>query len=118
MSNAMERTMSNTNISNGRQKTVSAKGNFTDEVKRGAQTMEHEASEMADSVMRNASEMAETVSTKLKTVGVDTDVMAHAAKDQASELQRMIGQELQTHPMRALGIAAAVGVFVGLMTAR
>lgn len=44
--------------------------------------------------------------------------MATAARDQASELQRMLGDELKAHPMRALGIAAAVGVFVGLMTAR
>ncbi len=90
----------------------------TEKARKGAETIEQEATEMADSVKRNASELAETVSTKLKTVGVDTDVMATAAKDQASELQRMLAQELQAHPMRALGIAAAVGVFVGLMTAR
>jgi ElaB/YqjD/DUF883 family membrane-anchored ribosome-binding protein len=68
--------------------------------------------------MHGAGELADTVSTKLRTVGVDTDVMATAARDQASELQRMLGDELKAHPMRALGIAAAVGVFVGLMTAR
>ena len=110
--------MSSTNTRYGRPKTETASENFADDVKRGAQNMEHEASEMVDTVKRNASDLADTVSTKLKTVGVDTDVMATAAKDQASELQRMIGQELQNHPMRALGIAAAVGVFVGLMTAR
>lgn len=60
----------------------------------------------------------ETVTNRLKSVGVDTDQMVTAAKDQASELQRMLGEELRTHPMRTLGIAAAVGVFVGLLTAR
>lgn len=60
----------------------------------------------------------ETVTTRLKSVGVDTDQMVTAAKDQATELQRMLGEELRTHPMRTLGIAAAVGVFVGLLTAR
>lgn len=61
---------------------------------------------------------AETVARKLKSVGVDTDQMASAAKDQASELQRMLTAEIQAHPMRTLGIAAAIGVFVGLLTAR
>ncbi len=110
--------MSATNTRYGRSTAETAAENVVDGVKRTAQTVEHEASELADTVKRNASDLAETVSTKLKTVGVDTDVMANAAKDQASEFQRMIGQELQAHPMRALGIAAAVGVFVGLMTAR
>lgn len=62
--------------------------------------------------------MTDTVTTRLKSVGVDTDQMVTAAKDQATELQRMLGEELRTHPMRTLGIAAAVGVFVGLLTAR
>lgn len=102
----------------GRSKNATSTDTLADRAKTGAEDMEHEAMEMADSVKRGASELADTVSTKLKTVGVDTDVMASAAKDQASELQRMLGDELQRHPMRALGIAAAVGVFVGLMTAR
>ncbi len=110
--------MSATGTRYGRPKSETSTDNYSDDVKQGAQNMERDASEMADTVKRNASDLAETVSTKLKTVGVDTDVMATAAKDQASELQRMLAQELQAHPMRALGIAAAVGVFVGLMTAR
>ena len=91
---------------------------MTARARKGAETMERDAAEMADTVKRNASDLADTVSTKLKTVGVDTDVMATAAKDQATELQRMIAEELQAHPLRALGLAAAVGVFVGLMTSR
>jgi ElaB/YqjD/DUF883 family membrane-anchored ribosome-binding protein len=114
----MEKTMPATSTRFDRSKLEASAANVTDRVKKGAETIEQDASEMADSVKRNASDLAETVATKLKTVGVDTDVMASAAKDQASELQRMIGNELQAHPMRALGIAAAVGVFVGLLTAR
>lgn len=59
-----------------------------------------------------------SVQEKLKSVGVDTDVMASAAKDQASELQRLLTDELRIHPMRTLGVAAAVGLFVGLMSGR
>jgi ElaB/YqjD/DUF883 family membrane-anchored ribosome-binding protein len=92
--------------------------NIEDRVRKGAEAIEDNATEMTNTVMRSAGELAETVSSKLMTVGVDTDKMATLAKDQASELQRMIGDELRTHPMRALGIAAAVGVVVGLMTSR
>ncbi len=89
---------------------------------RAASDMAHDvrrsASDMAHDAGRAASDMAETVSTRLKTVGVDTDVMVNVAKDQASELQRILGDELKNHPFRALGVAAAVGIFVGLMTSR
>lgn len=71
-----------------------------------------------DDMARSASEMAQNVSQKLKSVGVDTDVMVGAAKEHVSDLQRLIGQELQHRPYRALGIAAAFGAFVGLMMSR
>lgn len=67
---------------------------------------------------RSTSSSEDSVTQKLKSVGVDTDVMTSAAKDQASELQRLLSEELRAHPMRTLGIAAAVGLFVGLLTAR
>lgn len=89
-----------------------------DHARKGADSIEDNATEMASAAKRGADDLAETVTTKLKTVGVDTDVMATAAKEHASELQRMIGDEMQRHPVRALGIAAAIGVFVGLMTAK
>lgn len=87
-------------------------------VKNGADTASREASELATTMARSAGELAETVNTKLKTVGVDTDMMVTAAKDQASELQRLISDEISNRPVRALGIAAAVGLVVGLMTSR
>ncbi len=62
--------------------------------------------------------MRDEVSDKLKSVGVDTDQMVDAAKEQVSELQRILMDEMRARPMRALGVAAAVGMFVGLMTAR
>jgi ElaB/YqjD/DUF883 family membrane-anchored ribosome-binding protein len=80
--------------------------------------MKTTASQTADNVARSASDMADNVSTKLKSVGVDTDVMANAAKNQATELQRLIGDELQARPMRSLAIAAAFGVIVGWMSVR
>ena len=80
----------------------------------GVESVQRDATKLHDAV----TDMAGTVSSKLKTVGVDTDVMVTAAKDQASELQRLISDELRARPLRALGIAAAVGLIVGLLTSR
>ncbi len=71
-----------------------------------------------EDIATNGESTVEAVTTKLKSVGVDTDQMAAAARGQASELQRMLANEVQANPLRTLGIAAAVGVFVGLLTAR
>ncbi len=83
-----------------------------------AETIQRDAAKMAESLGQNASDIAETVSGKLKAVGVDTERMVAAAKGEASELQRMIGDELRANPMRALGIAAVVGLAVGLLSTR
>lgn len=52
--------------------------------------------------------------TAMKSVGIDTEVMADAAKEKASELQQMIAAEVRRHPYRALAIAAAVGFVFGV----
>lgn len=79
---------------------------------------EREARSRGDDLHRSASDMAENVSAKLKNVGVDTDVMAQAAHDQMTELQRLLADELRARPFRALGVAAAVGFVFALMTTR
>ncbi len=81
-------------------------------------TVKHDMNAMGDALSDGAGEAVATVTDKLKSVGVDTDAMTSAAKEQASELQKMLAEELRTRPLRALGVAAAIGVFVGLMTAR
>ncbi len=77
-----------------------------------------EASEIEDSLARGAEDLAATVSSKLKSVGVDTDKMTEVAREQASDLQELIIREIQERPLRALGLAAAVGLFVGFLSAR
>jgi ElaB/YqjD/DUF883 family membrane-anchored ribosome-binding protein len=44
--------------------------------------------------------------------------MVDVAKEQATDLQRLIEQEIRERPLRALGLAAAVGLFVGFLSAR
>jgi ElaB/YqjD/DUF883 family membrane-anchored ribosome-binding protein len=80
--------------------------------------MKHDLSDMGQSLSNGAVEAVASVTEKLKSVGVDTDAMTSAAKEHATELQKMVAEELRNRPMRALGVAAAIGVVVGLMTAR
>lgn len=80
--------------------------------------LQRDASELKRSVSDATSELAGQVNTKLKEAGVDTEVLATAAKEQMTELQRLVGEELKARPMRALGIAAAVGFVFGILTIR
>jgi ElaB/YqjD/DUF883 family membrane-anchored ribosome-binding protein len=80
--------------------------------------VKRETSELEASLTRSAEDLAATVTEKLRAVGVDTDRMADVAKEQVTDLQRIIVQEIQERPLRALGVAAAVGLFVGFLSAR
>jgi ElaB/YqjD/DUF883 family membrane-anchored ribosome-binding protein len=92
------------------------------DAKASAQKASHrvkrETSELEASLTRSAEDLAATVTEKLRAVGVDTDKMVGVAKEQATDLQRIIVQEIQERPLRALGVAAAVGLFVGFLSAR
>ena len=77
-----------------------------------------QASVLEDTLTRSAEDIAATVSERLRAVGVDTDRMVDVAKEQATELQQLIEDEIRERPLRALGIAAAVGLFVGFLSAR
>jgi ElaB/YqjD/DUF883 family membrane-anchored ribosome-binding protein len=82
------------------------------------ETLVRGATEAGRKVADEAGEAAASVQEKLKAVGVDTDVMMHAARDQAGELQKLVADELRTRPLRALGFAAAAGLIVGYLSAR
>lgn len=71
-----------------------------------------------DDLVRGAEDFVASVGETLKSVGVDTDRMADVAREQATDLQQLIAKEVQERPLRALGIAAAVGLFVGFLSAR
>ncbi|WP_296575307.1 hypothetical protein [Phreatobacter sp.] len=65
-----------------------------------------------------AAEIAEDLSARLKAVGIDTDVMVAAAKDRASGFETVVRDEMQGHPLRTLGLAAAAGLVLGLLSSR
>jgi len=44
--------------------------------------------------------------------------MVEIAREQAGDLEDLIIREIRERPLRALGMAAAVGLFVGFLSAR
>lgn len=98
-----------------------AKGEAVDAGKRtraSGEPLADETDEIEASLARGAEDLAATVSSKLKAVGVDTDRMVDVAREQAGDLQELIVREIRERPLRALGLAAAVGLFVGFLSAR
>jgi len=88
------------------------------EARRSAGRAKRETDAIEASLARGAEDLAATVSERLRAVGVDTDRMMDVAKEQATDLQRLIEDEIRERPLRALGLAAAVGLFVGFLSAR
>lgn len=105
-------------MSNTATNTISSVKKAADDVADRAASGLREGAEMGENLLRSAEDMASNVNQKLKSVGVDTDVMVDAAKGQATELQRLIADELKVHPLRTLGVAALVGLVAGLMVTR
>lgn len=97
---------------------VSGAEEIAGEARQTAAKVKREAGAIEESLTRGAEDLVATVGEKLRSVGVDTDRMADVAKEQASELQRLIEDEIRERPLRALGLAAAVGLFVGFLSAR
>jgi ElaB/YqjD/DUF883 family membrane-anchored ribosome-binding protein len=56
----------------------------------------------------------EQIVSGMKSVGIDTEVMAGSAKEKAGELQELVAAEIRRKPYHALAIAATVGFIFGL----
>ena len=55
---------------------------------------------------------------QLSTMRMQLDELEQTALRRARQAMRLADQAVQTHPYRAMGIAAAAGVLVGLLIAR
>ena len=121
--------MANTSPSSMKSQTESGIERVKDEVASAADTaaskvratgeeIKRQAGDIEASLTRGAEDVAAGVNATLRSVGVDTDRLNEVAREQAGDLQRMIVQEIQERPMRALGLAAAIGLFVGFLAAR
>lgn len=96
----------------------SAPDQARDRLAAAGETIRDEAQKAGRRLSETATELAETASAKLRSAGVNPDHMMDTARGQASELQRMIAAEVRARPLRALGVAALVGLAVGLLASR
>jgi ElaB/YqjD/DUF883 family membrane-anchored ribosome-binding protein len=71
-----------------------------------------------DSVARSASDLMDSMNARLRAAGVDTDASGEAARSQAGEMQAYVEREVRQHPLRAVGVALALGALVGFLSAR
>jgi ElaB/YqjD/DUF883 family membrane-anchored ribosome-binding protein len=97
---------------------VSGAENIAAEAKDAGRKLRDQARDVEASLQRGAEDLAATVTGTLRAAGVDTDKMVEVAKEQATDLQKLVEQEIRERPLRALGLAAAVGLFVGFIAAR
>lgn len=105
-------------VKRAKDEVADAASDTVERARRAGHRVQDEADEVEASLARGAEDLAATVSEKLKSVGVDTDRMAAIAREQAGDLEELIIREIRERPLRALGLAAAVGLFVGFLSAR
>ena len=105
-------------VNRAKDEVAEATSDTAERARRAGRRVKDEADEIEASVARGAEDLAATVSEKLKSVGVDTDRMVEIAREQAGDLEELIIREIRERPLRALSLAAAVGLFVGFLSAR
>ena len=77
-----------------------------------------DAEAFRNSVARSASDLMDSVNARLRSIGVDPDALGNVARDQAGELQKYVEGEIRHRPLRAVGVALALGAVVGFLSAR
>lgn len=102
-----------------------AAGSLGERARAGAATAADVASELAgkasaagEAASDAAADLAQDLNARLKAVGIDTEVMAGAAKDQIGGLRQILADEMQSRPLRTLGLAAAAGIVLGFLSSR
>ncbi len=73
---------------------------------------------LGSSVAAGAKGMADKMAQQLKSAGIDADDTIELAEQRATDLQKMVSDEIRDRPFRALGWAVAAGFVLGIMSAR
>lgn len=76
------------------------------------------ATEIASGAEAGVEPLIAQVGERLKEAGIDPERVLTAARDQAGEVQDKVAAEVQAHPLRTLGLAAAAGLVVGYLSSR
>lgn len=95
-----------------------AAGRAADMARNGTADALGDSSRKAETAKDGAADAPQDLSARLKAVGIDTDVMVAAARDRASGLGQIVSDEMQGHPLRTLGLAAAAGLVLGFLSSR
>lgn len=74
------------------------------------------ARQLTDNAVQELSSLAANLNTRLKEFGIDTDKAVEGAKEGAASIERKLSDELISHPLRSLAIAAGVGLLLGMMS--
>lgn len=105
-------------MGNGHKDETSAVKAVSDRIDEVGATVHRDAEAFRASVVRSASDLLDSVNSRLRAAGVNPDALGDAARGQANEVQRYIEREIRHRPMRAVGMALALGAVVGFLTAR
>lgn len=75
-----------------------------------------EAQAFRDSAARSAADLLDSVNAALR--AADADALGEAAQSQAGAIERFVAREFRQRPLRAAGVALAIGALVGFLSAR
>lgn len=95
-----------------------AKHAIADGFDNGLTAMRDETNELKAMASQSAAHAADTISQGIRNAGEEADILLNAAGKQATALQKMMVEELRVHPLRSLGIAAAIGLLAGYVSRR
>ena len=100
-------------------KSVDAAQNaVADGLANGLDAVRAEAGELKAMAAQGASDAVDIVAKGINSAEREADIILDAAKQQGAALQKLLTEELRVHPLRSLGIAAAIGLAAGYLTRR
>lgn len=86
--------------------------------KRFADYAERDVGPLTEAVSRGARQARRVIDRKVAQVADQTNEMADAARAQATDLQQAVEDYVVDNPLRAVAIAAGVGLLIGAMSRR
>lgn len=89
--------------------------NLTDRMTR---YMEEQSESLGETVSRGARQARRALNEKLSAAGLQTDQISEMANRKAGELQEQVENYVVENPMRAVAIAAGIGLLIGAMSRR
>lgn len=80
--------------------------------------MDEQTSGIGETVSRGARQARRALNERLNAAGLQTDQISEMATQKAGELQEQVENYVVENPLRAVAIAAGVGLLIGAMSRR